>query len=369
MTGRRRVPDRAGRRRTAAAAAGLGLTLTATALAAWLSAGAQASAANLSLSVKGDDPSATLSADGKSLTFGPRGPLGSVFAFQHTVTVSNTGDTGGTGEISLGSAPGSSAALAEELRSRVVQVLPTARTLVDARLRVGGTSTLNLPAHSLVTVVVSFALNCLPLGTQSCPDVSGQSVTAVLKLVQTAVPVVITATRGTSSPQPVRIETTPPSAPPTAVVSPTAAPTSLPTTTPTTTPTPTPTTTTPPENPVLFTGGGGTLSGTNCPPGSVVRFSVNGLPAGTSTAAADGTFTGDVQLQESLAGRFPVVVTCGDRTQTTTVDLAISTSAAVSAAFGAAAGVVLLFFILLGTLLYGRFSEVGRNTPRPDSEA
>jgi hypothetical protein len=115
------------------------------------------------------------------------------------------------------------------------------------------------------------------------------------------------------------------------------------------------------DSPSALPGGTAGLSGSNCPAGSTVTYSVEGTPAGSGTAAADGTFASNVQLPDASIGQHLIQVSCAGLSATVPIDLVVSSSTS-DPALGATAAAVLLFFLLLGSVLGSRFSPA---TPRP----
>ncbi|MGB8650200.1 MAG: hypothetical protein WCD35_06025 [Mycobacteriales bacterium] len=176
--------------------------------------------------------------------------------------------------------------------------------------------------------------------------------------------------RRTVSPRPSAVTSPTPRRTPPPTPSPSASarpsPTVTPTATPTASPTPSPTTSpAPPAGPALddgsiqldrpsaLPGGAVPLHGRNCPAGARVAYTVEGAPAGATTAAPDGTFSGDVQLPDASIGEHVIQVECDGRTAAVPVDLVVASSTSTPAA-GATAGAVLVFFVLLGSVLLSR---------------
>jgi hypothetical protein len=85
-----------------------------------------------------------------------------------------------------------------------------------------------------------------------------------------------------------------------------------------------------------------------------VSFDVEGTPAGTATAGADGTFTGSVALPAVPIGAHRVTVTCGGATVSVPLDLVVASATAVAPALGVTVAAVLVFFVLLGSVLLNR---------------
>lgn len=94
-----------------------------------------------------------------------------------------------------------------------------------------------------------------------------------------------------------------------------------------------------------------------------MTFTVEGSAAGTTTAAPDGMFNGDVQLPDAPIGPHVITVACGGRTAQVPIDLVVAASTSTPGA-GATAAAVLVFFILLGSVLLGR----SNNRRKPASE-
>jgi hypothetical protein len=101
------------------------------------------------------------------------------------------------------------------------------------------------------------------------------------------------------------------------------------------------------------------VSGTGCPAGSAVRFTLDGRPAGVTTAGADGSFAGDLTVGTGL-GRFRVRASCGTATSDVAFDTAVDvvqvqstggpSGVAATALLGAVAG-LLSFYLLTGAVL------------------
>jgi hypothetical protein len=108
------------------------------------------------------------------------------------------------------------------------------------------------------------------------------------------------------------------------------------------------------------------LSGRDCPAGANVTYTVEGVAAGTTTAQADGTFTGTVQLPDAPIGDHVIQVTCGGLTAAVPVALVVASGTSTPAG-SATAGAVLVFFILLGSVLFSRHSTTHPATP-PEPE-
>jgi hypothetical protein len=115
------------------------------------------------------------------------------------------------------------------------------------------------------------------------------------------------------------------------------------------------------DSPSSLPGGTAGLTGSHCPAGSTVTYTVEGAPAGSGTAASDGTFASTVQLPDASIGQHVIQVTCAGLSATVPIDLVVSSSTS-DPALGATAAAVLVFFLLVGSLLLSRF---GPATPRP----
>lgn len=63
------------------------------------------------------------------------------------------------------------------------------------------------------------------------------------------------------------------------------------------------------------------VSGTGCPPGSTVTFTIDGEVVGTATADDDGAFDGDVTIPDLAPGTYQLVATCGDLVQSVTIEV------------------------------------------------
>jgi hypothetical protein len=114
------------------------------------------------------------------------------------------------------------------------------------------------------------------------------------------------------------------------------------------------------DRPDTFPGGSIRVSGAGCAPGSLVDLRAGDTPLGSTTAAADGTFSSSVVVPVRLStGRLTLVATCGDRQATSALDLVLTTSSGSSSGASAAtAAAAAAFFVLLGLLL-----TQGRGTP------
>ncbi|MDT7549493.1 MAG: hypothetical protein QOE84_1887, partial [Actinomycetota bacterium] len=104
--------------------------------------------------------------------------------------------------------------------------------------------------------------------------------------------------------------------------------------------------------PSSLPGGTARLAGSSCAPGSTVTLSVDTLPAGTATAADDGTFVTVLKVPDLPVGRHTARARCGDREVAADIDLVVATSASgTSPALAATAGIVLVFFVLLAAMV------------------
>ncbi len=204
--------------------------------------------------------------------------------------------------------------------------------------------------------------------TASYTDDRGQRIAATIRHTWTAKPAPPPAPSPTASPTPPPKTASPT---PSATTSPTPKPTASPTPSPTPSATPAPSPTaspTPPPVPVLsglpdgslqldrpsaLPGGSATLQGRNCPANSEVTYTVEGAAAGTSTASSDGSFSGEVQLPDATLGQHLIEVTCGGQTASVPIDLVVSSSTSTPGATATAVA-ILVFFVLLGSILFAR---------------
>jgi hypothetical protein len=171
--------------------------------------------------------------------------------------------------------------------------------------------------------------------------------------------------------------TAPPPPPPSPTPSPTGSPTPSPSGSPTAAPTPSGTPVAVPgslpggsiqlDRPSTLPGGTVPVRGRNCPPGAAVTFDVEGAAAGSTTAAPDGTFGGDVQLPDASIGEHLLRVSCDHRTATVPVDLVVSSSVS-TPAVGATAAAVLVFFVLLGSVLLSRHRPAPKRAAADEQE-
>ena len=98
-----------------------------------------------------------------------------------------------------------------------------------------------------------------------------------------------------------------------------------------------------------------------------MTFTVEGSAAGTTTTGSDGTFAGDVQLPDAPIGPHVITVSCGGRSAAVPIDLVVAASTSTPGA-GATAAAVLVFFVLLGSVLFGRAQNRRTPTPKPETE-
>ncbi|MDT7544333.1 MAG: hypothetical protein QOE99_443 [Actinomycetota bacterium] len=121
--------------------------------------------------------------------------------------------------------------------------------------------------------------------------------------------------------------------------------------------------------PSSLPGGTARLAGSSCPPGSTVTLSVDTLPAGTATAADDGTFVTVLKVPDLPVGRHTARARCGDREVAADIDLVVATSASgTSPALAATAGIVLVFFVLLAAMVVPTGDSGPRRRPLMDDE-
>ncbi|MFX0578276.1 hypothetical protein [Nocardia nepalensis] len=98
----------------------------------------------------------------------------------------------------------------------------------------------------------------------------------------------------------------------------------------------------PPGAPVAATGHG-------CVPGAQVALSVDGAPAGQTIADGAGTFTTPVETSTLQVGHYQVAARCGTLL-TAPLDIVLVSHIGTSTA----TGVVIVFFLALGLLIYRR---------------
>ena len=122
------------------------------------------------------------------------------------------------------------------------------------------------------------------------------------------------------------------------------------------------------DRPSALPGGSATLTGRNCPPGASVAYTVAGLVGGQTLAGPDGTFTGQVQLPDAPIGEYPITVVCGGQSATVPIDLVVSSAVTSGPAGAITAAAVLVFFVLLGSVLYARTSGT-TSVPEPLPDA
>jgi hypothetical protein len=121
--------------------------------------------------------------------------------------------------------------------------------------------------------------------------------------------------------------------------------------------------------PSSLPGGTARLAGSSCPPGSTVTLSVDTLPAGTATAADDGTFVTVLKVPDLPVGRHTARARCGDREVAADIDLVVATSASgTSPALAATAGIVLVFFVLLAAMVVPTGDAGPRRRPVTDED-
>jgi hypothetical protein len=97
-----------------------------------------------------------------------------------------------------------------------------------------------------------------------------------------------------------------------------------------------------------------------------VTYTVEGVAAGSTTTQADGTFTGAVQLPNAAIGDHVIQVTCGGLTAAVPIALVVASGTSTPAG-SATAGAVLVFFVLLGSVLFSRYSAT-HHAPLPEPE-
>ena len=121
--------------------------------------------------------------------------------------------------------------------------------------------------------------------------------------------------------------------------------------------------------PSALPGGTARLAGGSCPPGSTVTLMVDTLPAGTATAAADGTFATSLKVPDLPVGRHTARARCAGREVTADLDLVVATSATgTSPALAATAGIILVFFVLLAGMIIPTGGSGPRRRWRIDDE-
>ncbi|MDX5962216.1 hypothetical protein SIM91_02525 [Rhodococcus opacus] len=120
------------------------------------------------------------------------------------------------------------------------------------------------------------------------------------------------------------------------------------------------------SDPAVAPGAPVTASGSGCPPGAGVALSVEGVRAGETQADAGGSFEAPVSPVVADVGRHQVSAECGP-VLTAPLDIVL-----VSQATGSTAtSVVIVFFLLIGLLIYRRrllTPQSYREEPQSDLE-
>ena len=124
------------------------------------------------------------------------------------------------------------------------------------------------------------------------------------------------------------------------------------------------------SEPSSVPGGSVVVRGEGCAPRSAVDLEVDGTPAGTLLAEADGTFEGPIEVPDVPIGRHEVRATCGELVQTTPLDVVLSTSTGgLAGGTAATAGAILCFFVLVaGQLLRGTGAPAAAAVRRRDDD-
>jgi hypothetical protein len=116
-------------------------------------------------------------------------------------------------------------------------------------------------------------------------------------------------------------------------------------------------------------GGTAHITGNGCPPGTTVILSVDTVPAGKATAAADGSFATVLTVPDLPVGRHAATARCGDREVAADLDLVVASSTTGTApALAATAGIVLVFFVLLAGMVIPHGDAGPRRRPEHDDE-
>lgn len=103
------------------------------------------------------------------------------------------------------------------------------------------------------------------------------------------------------------------------------------------------------SSPVVAPGEPLAAAGRGCLPGSDVALSVDGVPAGSSIADGQGVFEAPVQVGSIDVGRYQVQAACGPML-TAPVDVVLASRVGA----GTATLTVIVFFLLIGLLIYRR---------------